>query len=147
MVRPLTASSLKAADSEINRAAYLLWWLVNEQDVINGKPHQNNPPMSGIRTYMIAAILDPGTLSEGAHSIQGGCPRDASQLQGLPDSPLASSLQAPSGAAGAGGSAAEQEGALCRIAHALATCMGASVTLYLAPDLFGALFEVVQTRE
>ena len=135
-----SGQTLKGAEVKSSKAAYHFWWLVNEQDVINGKPHQNNPPDVGDPDYMIAAILDPATLSKEPAPPSGSVgPADASQLQELPDSPLASSLQTPSGAAGAVSAAAQEVRFAVAHAHNLYGCVG---YLYLAPDR--VRYEVVQ---
>jgi len=93
---------------------------------------------------MIPRFWRSGGRFEGAHSgLQGALARGRSQLQGRPDSPLASAWQAPSG-----GSrrrlTPQSKSALCRSACAQ-TLYGCVGYLYLAPD--ACAMKVVQTRE
>jgi hypothetical protein len=133
---------VKAAEVRSSKATYHFWWLANEQDVVNGKPYQNNPPDVGDPDYLIAAILDPATLSkEPAAPPQNPGAANASPFQQIPDSPLASALQ-PSGAAGASVSPvpAEVRFPVAHL-HSASQCVG-----YLYISAGRVRFEVVQPQ-
>ena len=96
-----SGQQLKAIELKTAKASYDLWWLANEQDVINGRPYQFNPPDAGDPDFLIAAIRDPTTLTSGNAPAASPPPAPVTGspgLQGIPPSPFAGLQPAQPGA-------------------------------------------------
>src|SRR5262249_35221409 len=137
-----SGQSLKSVEVKSGKTTYHFWWLA-EQDVINRRAYQNNPPDAGEPDLLIAAIRDPATLTTEA-SPPPQAPANAgsatvSQMQPIPDSPLASGLAAPSAAAGPVSAAGPETRFAVAHAHNLLYCVG---YLYVSPGRLR--YEVVQ---
>lgn len=135
--------SLKAVEIRSGKSSYHFWWLANEQDVVSGRPYQKDPSDAGDPDPFIAAIRDPASLTAdpGPPAQVAGEPNSttASQLQQLPDSPLASGLAGGSPAAQPISAASEKTRFAVAHAHALTYCVG---YLYVTPG--SVRYEVVQ---
>ena len=140
-----SGQSLKAVELKSGKATHHFWWIANEQDVINGRAYQNNPPDAGDPDFLIAAIRNPATLTSDANP-PAQAPASvgsalAPQRQQIPDSPLAPGLPAPSAAAGPVSAVPMEARFAVAHAHALLYCVG---YLYVSPG--GVRYEVVQPR-
>jgi len=129
-----SGQSLKAVELKSVKATYHFWWLANEQDVISGRAYQSNPPDAGEPDLLIAAIRNPATLTNEtgppAQAPANASSATVSQLQQIPDSPLASALAAPSAAAGPVSAAEPETRFAVAHAHNLLYCVG---YLYVSP--------------
>src|SRR5690242_14830365 len=58
-----SGQSLNAIELKIGSSLLHFWWLANEQDVLNGRAYQFNPPDAGDPTLLISAIRNPASLN------------------------------------------------------------------------------------
>jgi hypothetical protein len=86
-----------AVEVKTNSSVYHFWWLANEQDVVNGRSYQFNPPDAGDPALLISAIRNPASLNAPpAAAAPAANPAPAQQNnppQQMPSSPLAGAMQ------------------------------------------------------
>jgi hypothetical protein len=93
---------LKAVELKFGNSTYRFWWLPNEQDVLNGRSYQFNPPDAGDPDFLIKAIQNPAILTSGdtsSASSQASPPAVPSAGLSQPQQLPANSPAAPPGAA------------------------------------------------